>query len=323
MDNKKKTFKKILKAIRDHETILIHGHVRPDGDCIGSQIGLKNLILANFPEKKVKVVGDVCEYCKFVGVPDGAEDEEYRGALSIVVDCGNAERISDQRYKFGDTLVKIDHHVEDTPYGDISYVEDSAGSCTQIITDFARQMKLMMTLDAAYPLYVGMVTDTGRFRFDSVTSTTFEDAAYLLSCGVNIEDVDNHLSVTTLKTLKLQGYVLSNFKATDNGYAYICMTQDIVKEYGVTNEEAANQVSTLAGIEGYPVWGLFMEYPDEIRIRIRSRGPEIKTLANKYNGGGHEKAAGAHLDNWEQLPDFLNDVDQLVKQYKDSLVKED
>ena len=314
---KKKVFKEIVKAIKEYDTIMIHGHIRPDGDCIGSQIGLKNLILDNWPDKKVKVIGDVCEYCRFVGVPDVANDDEYRGALAIVVDCGNSERVSDQRFKFASKLIKIDHHIEDTPYGDIKYVEEEAGSCTQIITDFARMMKLRVTEATAFALYVGMVTDTGRFRFDSVTPTTFEDAAFLLSCGVDIEKVDNNLSVTTLKTLKLQGYVLNNFEVTEHGYAYIKMSQDVVKQFDVTNEEAANQVSTLAGIEGYPVWGLFMEYPDEIRIRLRSRGPEVKTLANKYGGGGHAKACGAHLNSWDELDQFLKDVDDLVASYKE------
>lgn len=315
---KNKVFKEILNTIKEYDTIMIHGHTRPDGDCIGSQFGLKYLILDNFPDKKVYVVGETSDYVKFVGVPDGASDDLYKGALAIVVDCGNCERISDQRYKFAQKLIKIDHHIEDTPYGDIKYVEEEAASCTQIICDFAREMKLMVTERAAYPLYVGMVTDSGRFRFDSVTPNTFLDAAFLLSCGVNIEDVDNNLSVTNLKTLKLTGYVLNNFKTTENGVAYICMTREIVEEYGVSNEEAANQVSSLAGIEGYPVWCLMMEYSkDEIRIRLRSRGPEIKTLANEYGGGGHAKASGAKLENWDELPKFLSDADKLVKEYKE------
>lgn len=309
-------FKDILKQIKKYNRIIIHGHIRPDGDCVGSQFGLQKLIQTNFPEKEVYVDGDVCEYCSFLGEPIRVPDEYYKGALSIVVDCGNAERISDQRYKDGDYLIKIDHHIPDTQYGDIYYVEEEAASCTQIIVDFARKCKLRLTKEAAYPLYVGLVTDSGRFRFDSVTPHTFENAAILLSTGIDIADVDNKLSVTTLETLKLNGYTLNNMKMTESGFIYIKMTQDVVKEFGVTNEEAANQVGTLAGIEGYPVWGLFMEYPDEIRIRLRSRGPEVKTLANKYGGGGHEKAAGARLENWDQLNDFLKDVDDLVKNYK-------
>jgi len=312
------TFKQILKYIKKYDRIIIHGHIRPDGDCVGSQFGLQQLILDNFPNKEVYVDGDICDYCSFLGEPVRVPDEYYKGALSIVVDCGNCERISDQRYKNGDFLIKIDHHIPDDQYGDLYYVEEEAASCTQIIVDFARKNKLRLTKNAAYPLYVGLVTDSGRFRYDSVLPHTFENAAILLSTGVDIADVDNKLSVTTLETLKLNGYTLNNMQFTDNGFIYIKITQDVVKEYNVTNEEASNQVSNLAGIEGYPVWGLFMEYPDEIRIRLRSRGPEVKTLANKYGGGGHEKAAGARLESWEQLPEFLKDVDELVKNYKEN-----
>lgn len=315
------TFKKILKKIEEFDTIIIHGHTRPDGDCVGSQFGLQNLILDNYPNKKVYVDGEICEYCSFLGEPEHVEDELYKNALSIVVDCGNVERISDQRYKNAPFVIKIDHHIPDTQYGDLYYVEEDAASCTQIIVDFARKCKLRLTKNAAYPLYVGLVTDSGRFRFDSVTPHTFENAAILLSTGIDIADVDNKLSVTTLDTLKLNAYTLSNMKWTENGFIYIIMTQEVVKKYGVTNEEAANQVSNLAGIEGFPVWGLVMEYPDEIRIRLRSRGPEVKTLANKYQGGGHEKASGAHLDSWEDLDNFLKDCDNLVKEYKDNLNK--
>ncbi len=312
------TFKQILKKIEEFDTIIIHGHVRPDGDCVGSQFGLKNLILDNYPTKHVYVDGDTCDYCSFLGNPIKVDDETYHNSLCIVVDCGNEERISDQRYKNGSFLIKIDHHIPDNQYGDLYYVEEDAASCTQIIVDFARKTKLTLTKNAAYPLYVGLVTDSGRFRFDSVTPHTFENAAILLSTGIDIADVDNKLSVTTLDTLKLNGYTLNNMKWTENGFIYIIMTQEVVKQYGVTNEVAANQVSNLAGIEGFPVWGLVMEYPDEIRIRLRSRGPEVKTLANKYQGGGHEKAAGAHLDSWDELDSFLKDCDNLVKEYKEN-----
>lgn len=313
------SLKEIVKKIKKFDRIIIHGHIRPDGDCVGSQFGLQRLILDNFPDKEVYVDGDVCEYCSFLGEPTRVPDELYEGALSIVVDCGDKDRISDQRYSKGAFVIKIDHHVPDTQYGDLYYVEEEAASCTQIIVDLARKAKLRITKEAAYPLYVGLVTDSGRFRYDSVLPHTFENAAILLSTGIDIADVDNRLSVTTLETLKLNGYTLNNMQFTENGFIYIKMTQEICKEYGVTNEVAANQVSNLAGIEGFPVWGLFMEYPDEIRIRLRSRGPEVKTLANKYNGGGHEKAAGARLENWDQLNDFLKDVDELVKNYKQSL----
>jgi phosphoesterase RecJ-like protein len=312
-------FKQILKKIKQYDRIIIHGHIRPDGDCYGSQFGLKRIIQDNFPKKEVYVVGQTCDYVSFLGNMDIIPDDFYKGALSICVDCGNKERLSDQRYQNGDMVIKIDHHIDDTPYGDISYVDEEAPSCTQIITDFAIKNKLKVSKEAAFALYVGLVTDTGRFRFDSVVGHTMEIAGFLLDKGVKVDEVDNLLSVETLKTLKLKGYTLLNFETTDAGFAYIKMTRDVIEKYGVTDDEAANMVGNLAGIEGFPVWGLFIEYPgNDIRIRIRSRGPEVQTLAARWNGGGHAKAAGASLPKWEDLDKFLEDVNSVVKNYKAS-----
>ncbi len=310
--------KQILKKIKKYNTIIIHGHTRPDGDCYGSQFGLKKLIEATYPEKKVYVVGGTCDYCKFLGQMDEISDDTYKGALAICVDCATAERLADQRYNLAEYVIKIDHHISVDAYGDYQYVEEDAPACTQIITDLAKKGKLKMTKDAAFALYTGLVTDTGRFRFDSITPHTFMVASYLLKYGVNPAELDNLLSVDTLNILKLKGYVLSNFEMTEEGFAYIKMTRDIVEKYGVTDEEAANQVSTISTIEGCPVWALFMEYPgNEIRIRLRSRGPVINTLAEEYNGGGHAKAAGASLNTWDDLDGFVKKASAIVKQYKE------
>lgn len=311
--------KQILKKIKQYDTIIIHGHTRPDGDCYGSQFGLKEAILNTFPKKKVYVVGGECDYCSFLGKMDEITDETYKGALAICVDCASSQRLSDQRYSLADYVIKIDHHIPVDQYGDYQYVEEEAPACTQIITDLIKKGKYKMSQECAFALYTGLVTDTGRFRFDSVVRHTMETAGYLLSFGVDPSKLDNYLSVETRATLKLKGYVLSNFKTTEEGFAYIKITRDVVEEFGVTDEEASNQVGTISTIEGCPVWALFMEYPgNEIRVRLRSRGPEVNKLAEKYHGGGHAKACGASLDNWEQLDDFVKDANLLLKEYKNT-----
>lgn len=308
----------ILNKIKEYNTIIIHGHKRPDGDCYGSQFGLQRAIKATYPDKKVYVVGGVCDYCAFLGKMDEIPDDTFKGALAICVDCAVADRLADQRFSLAAYVIKIDHHIAEESYGDYQYVEEDAPACTQILTDLIRKGNLKMTYDAAFALYTGLVTDTGRFRFDSVVAHTFEVAAYLLGFGVDPSVLDNYLSVETLQTLKLKGYVLSNFEMTEEGFAYIKMTRDVVEKYGVSDEEAANQVGTISTIEGCPVWALFMEYPgNEIRIRLRSRGPVINTLAEEYNGGGHAKAAGASLETWDDLDDFVKKASLLVKKYKE------
>jgi phosphoesterase RecJ-like protein len=313
-------FKEILEEIKSYNRILIHGHIRPDGDCYGSQFGLKGIIEENFPDKDVHVVGDVSDYVSFLGTPEKETitDEMYNDALVIVVDCGSAERVSDQRYTLGKKVVKIDHHIAQTHYGDLVYVEEEAPSCCQIIAKFAFDNGLKLNYDAAFALYTGIVTDTGRFRFRGITSETFIIAAALLDYGVEVDKLDNLLSIETLQTIKLKGYVLENCEFTNDGVVYIRMPREIINKYNVTDEEAASQVGLIGAIEGYPCYCLFIEYPTEVRIRIRSRGPRVDKLANKYGGGGHEKAAGGHLDSWDQLDEFINDFNRLAKYYQET-----
>lgn len=313
-------FKEILKTIEAYNRILIHGHIRPDGDCYGSQFGLAEIIKENYPEKDVHVVGDTSDFVSFLGTPEKATitDEMYKGALAIVVDCGSADRVSDQRYQTADKVIKIDHHIAQVHYGDIVYVEEESPACCQIITKFAKEMGLKINEKAAFALYTGLVTDTGRFRFRGVDSDTFDAASELMKHNVDLEVLDNKLSVETMNVIKYKGYVLANACFTDSGVVYIKVTRDIVNQFGLTDEEAASQVGLLGTVEGYPIYLLFMEYPTEIRIRLRSRGPRVDKLANMYGGGGHEKAAGAHLDSWEDLPRFIEDINKLNKYYQET-----
>ncbi len=313
---------KILEKIKEYNRIIIHGHMRPDGDCIGSQYGLANIIKASFPEKEVIVTGETSEYVSFVGAPTILEDEsKFEGALSICVDCATNERLSDQRFDKAAYSIKIDHHLPVCDYGDYMYVDTTAPACAQIITEFYLKFKdeLVLTKEAATALYVGISTDTGRFKFDSVNSRTFMAAAALVDAGVDLSYVDNNLSVETVDTLKLRGWCLTHFETTPNGFAYLKITRDIIDEFKVSDEDAAAQVSTISTIEGHPVWALFIEYPNEIRIRLRSRGPVINLLAEEYSGGGHPKAAGAKLEKWEDLATFAAKADKLVEEYKKTL----
>lgn len=307
----------IIKLINEYQRIIIHGHTRPDGDCIGSQIGLREILKETYPDKEVYAVGPMSEFVSFLGELDNITDDLYNGALAIVVDCGNSERISDQRFKLADKVIKIDHHVPVEDYGDVNYVLEDEPACAAIITEIMDTYKMKINKQGAMALYTGILTDTGRFRFDTVNGKTLRLAAILLDNGVRVDELDNLLSIETLKEIKLKGYVLSHFETTDQGFAYIKMTRDVVSTFGVSDETAASQVSTIGNIEGYPVWALFMEYPDEIRIRLRSRGPRIDLLANQYGGGGHQKAAGGRLESWDMLPQFIEDINKLLSEQED------
>jgi phosphoesterase RecJ-like protein len=312
----------ILQKIKEFDRIMIHMHIRPDGDCYGAGFGLKNIIKESFPEKEVYVVGESADYVDFVGTPDKVEDEMFKDALSIVVDTASEDRVSDQRFKLAKYVIKIDHHIPVSDYGDLIYVDTTRPATAQIILEFYLkfQEELKINMQAATALYTGIVTDTGRFRFRSVTADTFIAVAHLLEYGLDFVDILTRLSAKSESLMKLQGYVLLNFQKTQNGVAYIKMTPDIINQFDVSLEEATSLVNELSTLEDCPVWMLFAEYENNIvRARLRSKGPAIDKLANKYDGGGHALACGANLGTWDKTDELLKDADELVKEYKNSL----
>jgi len=204
----------ILDKILEYPTIIIHMHMRPDGDCYGAGFGLKYILQESFPEKKIYIVGETAEYVKFLGDVDTIPDETYENALSIVVDTATRDRVADQRFSKGKYVVKIDHHLPVDEYGDFQYVDVTRPATSQIILEFYLEYSnvLRLTMEAAKALYTGIVTDTGRFKYRSVTSATFKAVASLLDFGLDITDVLSVVDIKTENQMKLQGYVLQNFQ---------------------------------------------------------------------------------------------------------------
>ncbi|MGB0203284.1 MAG: DHH family phosphoesterase [Acholeplasmataceae bacterium] len=309
--------KNILNEIKTYDTIVIHGHKRPDGDCYGGQYGLKGILKEAFPNKNIYVVGEESDYVKYVGSPDTINDDVYQDALSIVVDTATKERISDPRYVKGKKVIKIDHHIDVDAYGDMNWVDTSYPAVSEMITDFAIQHNLKIPLSSAIALYTGLITDTGRFRYRGVSNRTHCMAGALINAGVDVEFIDSKLTQESLKMFALKGYVYSNFVTVEGGFIYLKMPRDVINQYGVTDEQAASVVNLIGGLEGFPVWALMIEYENEIRIRLRSSGPVINTLAEKYEGGGHAKASGARLPSWDHLDQFIGDVIHHIKELKE------
>lgn len=310
---------KILECIKKYDTIIIHGHIRPDGDCIGSQYGLKYLIEDNFPEKKVFITGDSSDYVSFIGRPVTLSDDNiFQNALSIAVDCPVYNRLSDNRCNLSNYSIKIDHHYDGEKYTDYEYVHPVASSCTSIITEMYLKFKdeLILSERAATALYVGLLTDTGRFTNLNVNSKTFYIASELVSHNVDVMYVNNCLSLETEASLRLKGYCLNNFKITENGFAYIVLRKEEIDEFGVGDEVASSLVSSISSLKECLVWALIVETNENIRIRLRSRGPAINELAQIYNGGGHKMASGGRLNSWDELEQFIKSADELVRIYK-------
>lgn len=311
----------IFEKIRSYDKIIISRHVRPDGDAVGSTKGLAAILKASFPKKQIYVSNeDYANYLAFLGGEDGVlPDETYRDALLVVLDTASVDRISNSKIGLAKEIVKIDHHIDIKPYGDVSWVEDWRSSLCEMIVDFYMTFssELTLTKDAALYLYTGMVTDSGRFKFSSVTGDTMRCAATLLDAGIDVDWLFANLNLDDFDWLKFKSYAYKKMDITENGVAYIVVDKKMQQKFGLTLEEASNSVSLLDSIKGSIIWAAFIENDDKtFRVRLRSRFVHVNPLAEKYDGGGHECACGAKLSSKSQIKSFLADADELIKTYK-------
>lgn len=316
--------KAILEKIREYKNIIISRHVRPDGDAVGSTLGLARILRLTFPEKQVFVVnGDYAEYTAFLGNEDAQPDAAcYAGSLAIVIDTATPDRISNKSWQSAREVIKIDHHIDVAPYGDIAWVEEHRSSACEMIADFYMTFREELKIDreAATCIYAGMVTDSGRFRFRSVSGETLRCAAALLDLGVDTDTLFAHLYLEKLDAFRFRAYVYENIKMTPHGVAYIYVDRAMKERFSLTDEEASNVVSCLDSIKGSIIWLAFIDNADgaTIRVRLRSRFVTVDKLANKYRGGGHDCASGATLMSPDEIPLLLADADALIADYKEN-----
>lgn len=312
--------RQIIDTIEKYDKIIIHRHVRPDPDAYGSQIGLKKLIQTNYPDKTVYTVGTHDESLSFLAKPDLIEDDLFTGALIIITDTANTERIDDQRYTKGDYLIKIDHHPNDDPYGDILWVDTSASSVSEMIYELFTEGKMYknwtLSDESARLLFAGIVGDTGRFLFPSATEKTFEIAGQLIKYNFDRSKLFDGMYEKEHKLLKLQGFMYQNFTIDENGAVYIKLTKEILNEFGATPSDTSLLVGSFGDIKNICAWAIFIEEEDQIRVRLRSKGPVINELAKKYNGGGHPLASGATAYSWEEVDQVIADLKEICKYYK-------
>ena len=312
----------ILNKIKEYDKIIIFRHFRPDGDAIGSTKGLAGILRLTYPEKQIYLQNaDFSEYLAFLGAEDEPlPDEAYADALGIVLDTATQERISNQKFKLCRELIKIDHHIPVQDYGDYRWVEEERSSTCEMIAAFYDAFKTELKIDkeAATCIYTGMVTDSGRFRFRSVSGETMRLAGVILDQGIDVDTIYAHLYLKEFHTFKFEAFVHKKMKISQSGVASMYITKAIKKKFGLSNEEASSVVGYMDSIKNALIWIAFIENDDgSIRVRLRSRFVTVSELAERYRGGGHACAAGATVYSKTEVKALLKEADELLKNYKE------
>lgn len=318
-----KVMLQILQKIRAYDTVMLFRHQRMDGDCVGATKGLQRILRLTFPQKKIWLTdGQTSSYLAFLGPDDPEQPEEtYREALGIVLDVATRDRISNPRWRLCREIIKIDHHIETDPYGGLNWVEPQRSSVCEMVVDFARRFRDTLQLDAkaAEYLYTGMVTDSGRFRYEGVCGETMRLAGFLLDTGFDRETLYAHLYMRDFEDFRFESWVYHNMRRTNHGVAYIHVPISVWRGLGLDFEGASNAIGFLENIRGSMIFLAFIESEDgSVRVRLRSRFLAVNELASHFEGGGHANASGATVYSDEEEERLLSLADALLRDYKAS-----
>ena len=310
-------FEEIIKAIRENDTIIIHRHWNPDGDALGSQIGLKGVIEENFPGKKVYAVGDAPGRYAFMegSDMDQVPDEAFENALCVILDTSVRNLISDERYAGAKTTARIDHHLFVEKIAQIEVVDSTYESCCGLITELAVEGGFVIPLQAATALYTGMVTDSGRFRYDATSARTFRLAARLMEQPIDTAALYRGLYAADLDQVKQRARFIQKIELTAHRVAYIYTGRD--ETIGTDADLftiSRGMVGVMSDIKGVEIWVNFTETDKGVLCELRSSRCNINPIAVKYGGGGHMKASGATVKTKEDAMRMLADLDRLAEE---------
>jgi len=311
------TFAEIADVLREHETFLVLSHVRPDGDALGSEIAI-GLALRHMG-KKVKVWNEEGLLEKFSFFPGGEivtlppnEPEDFDVVLAL--DTATRQRLGDNCLAaVGETKVwiNIDHHPSNPRYGNLNHIDSTAPATGQILFEFLQSQKLPLDQQIAENLFAAISTDTGSFQYPQTTARTFEIAADILRCGINVGRLSQQLYESyPRRRIELLRVLLDRMHfAGDGKVAYFSLPLATANELGVIPEDNEGLIDHLRAIQGVIIAIFFEELEDgKIRVSMRSKDPraDVCEICLRFKGGGHKLAAGA------RVPGTLEDVAKRV-----------
>ena len=312
-------YKQIFKVIKKYDTIVIARHIGADPDALGSQFALKEIILKTFPNKKVYAVGNPASRFKFFGNNEKIDNIDTTKGLIIVLDTPDIKRIDGVSLNNFEYVIKIDHHPIIDKYANIELIDEDSCSTSQLILEFIFNNKIEINKEIGEKLYLGIVGDTDRFLHDYTSSKTFSLVTRLLEeTNIDFTSLYKVLYQRPISEIRFEGYIYQNLILTENGVAYIKITDRKLKEFGVDSAAAGNMINDLKFVNEIIVWVFLTEdiKSNLIRANIRSVGPYINDVATKFGGGGHKYASGVKLKTWDDSDKLINELDELVKNYK-------
>lgn len=287
--------------LEQHHVFLITTHIEPDGDAIGSELAMAAHLRMMDRIPIILNPDPVPKRYRFLPGWEAIDTEKPSSAnidAVIFVDVGNTKRVGwvfDYITELNVPTLNIDHHVSNSKYGTINYVDSSASSTSECIYDVFKGLDLPMNTEMCEYIATGIITDTGRFSFRNTSEKTFRTCADLLKCGVDFYELTQHIySNRSPASLRLLSMVLSTVRIT-NGIAFVNLTQKMLSDTGTKEEETEGFVNFVLAAGGIKAAVFFREKETgETRVSLRAKNDaiDVNSIAARFNGGGHRQAAG-------------------------------
>jgi len=295
---------KIIQAVRDSQTICIVGHVRPDGDCIGSQLALA-LALKN-EGKDVTCWNEdlVPDKLRFLDAQKMFDLPKLGRKFDCVIatDCASFERLGKVRECIGErnVFINIDHHTSNTRYADLNWIASKEPSAGELIYRLLKAANWPITRPIADCLFTAVSTDTGSFQYASTTPATFNVASHLVERGADLDRISQEVYQSfPLARVQLLRHVYNKFRLThDSRTAYFWLKKRDYTRTGAGRDDSEGLIDHIRAIEGVVVACVFEEMEPELtRISLRSKSGDVDVnqIAGQFGGGGHPAAAGARI----------------------------
>ncbi|MBP5678760.1 MAG: bifunctional oligoribonuclease/PAP phosphatase NrnA [Bacilli bacterium] len=310
-------YNEVIQKIKEYDTIVIARHIGVDPDALCSQLALRDSILLTYPEKKVLAIGTGSS--KFLNYGKLDKLEKVENALLIVCDTPDFKRVDSLDFSQGSYSIKIDHHPFMEKFCDLEIIEEDKSSACEIILNMIFQTELQCNDSIAELLYMGIVSDSNRFLFNSCGSHTFFAVSKLLDAyPIDLGKTYEKLYLRPLNEVRLEGYIALNLKITVNQLGYVIITDEVINQLGVDSASAGNMINNFNYIRDVLVWATITEdrKNDQYRVSVRSRGPEINKVAELHHGGGHKYACGVKTKTLEEAMAMMEDLDQLLQEYR-------
>ncbi|MBQ4263835.1 MAG: bifunctional oligoribonuclease/PAP phosphatase NrnA [Bacilli bacterium] len=310
-------YKLIYNEIKKYKKIYLVRHIGPDPDALGSQLALKESIKLTFPNKEIYALGTSVSRFNYLGKIDKLNTYDYDNALVIALDVPDNKRVDVEDFSKFKNVIKIDHHPKVDTFGKVELINEKASSTCEVVAKLLQNTRLKINESIARKLYIGIISDTNRFLYNTSNETLFLASDLIKKYKLDLEKINRDLYSRPISEIRLMGHIASTLKVDKNGFAYIHLDEEILSSIGTDIAAPANMINDFNNINEILVWA-FITYDiknNQYRVNIRSRGPEINEIAAKYGGGGHKFASGVRTGEKLVLDKLLEELSEVTKLY--------